>query len=397
MNIENKKKWFSLSPSVFIWRKKEKCLFYDSNTFRSKLFHINTSSVNDFINELQNIDNLYCIDVTEKPDEKVVSFLRELVNLKMGMVVNEKATQGQKPIQLPPILNLQSAVERLDDKEITDLAIGENILEYVHEVHIILDKNQSLGMMQAIIDFIDTLRKSNLYGIRISGYVPALSRSTSFGDFLSLMPALKTIVLEFNDDILDILLSIKELNIENVNILIQVRSIFSKDLLYKVEDFLQSKEINHEYEFLVANEQTVDSINPKIQDIDSKSVNLNPFFDDKNHDFFENNIYLDENDIQNMEMTKKNIFAHQALNTNDFGKLTITPDGKVYANPYFPALGTIEDDIRLLVYKEMIDGASWRRVRDMQPCCDCVYQWLCPSPSNYEIVIDRPNLCHIYP
>jgi len=24
-----------------------------------------------------------------------------------------------------------------------------------------------------------------------------------------------------------------------------------------------------------------------------------------------------------------------------------------------------------------------------------VYQWLCPPPSNYEIAIERPNLCHI--
>jgi hypothetical protein len=34
-------------------------------------------------------------------------------------------------------------------------------------------------------------------------------------------------------------------------------------------------------------------------------------------------------------------------------------------------------------------------IRNQTPCDDCVYQWLCPSPSDYEIAISRPNLCHV--
>ena len=93
--------------------------------------------------------------------------------------------------------------------------------------------------------------------------------------------------------------------------------------------------------------------------------------------------------------TKQNIFAHQALNTNDFGKLTIKSNGKVYANVYQAPIGSIEEDIRSLVYKEMSEGSSWLRLRDMQPCSDCVFQWLCPSPSDYELEIGRPDLCHV--
>ena len=395
MDIENKKKWFSLSPSVFIWRKKEKCLFYDSNTFRSKLFYIDNLGVDNCINELQNTDNLYCIDVTIKPDEKVVSFLTELINLKMGMIVNEAETRGIKPIQLPPILNLQSAVERLNDEELTDLTVGENILEYIHEVHIILSENSDLKTIQSIINFIDTLRKSNLYAIRISGYTLLLNKLINFGQSLNLMPALKIIVLEFDDNILDILFNIKKNGVENISILLQIRYDFNKELFDKVESLFQSSNINYEYEFLVTNEKEFDEVQIKTQDIDTKLVNIKPIFDGNNYTFFENNIYIGESDIRNTEMTKKNIFAHQALNTNDFGKLTITADGKVYANPHFSPLGTTDDDIRLLVHKEMIAGTSWRRIRDMQPCCDCVYQWLCPSPSNYELAIGKPNLCHI--
>ena len=397
MNIENKKMWFSLSPSVFIWRKKERCLFYDSNTFQSKLFCIDHPSVESFISELQDIDNLHCTDVTEKPSEEVISFLKELINLQMGIIVNEEQARGIRPIQLPPMLNLQSAVERLEDKGLTDLTVGENILDYVHEVHIILSENPESQIVQSITNFIDTLKKTGFYAIKISGYTPTLNKLTDFWQSLNSMFALKTIVLDFDNDIPDVLLSIKELGIENISILMYVKSDFNKELLDKVENYLQSEEINHEYEFWVTDEKEFDEIQAKTQDIDAKLVNIKPVFDGSNYAFFENEIFIDENDVQSIELSKKNIFAHQALNTNDFGKLTITADGKVYANPHFPALGTVNDDIRLLVHKEMIAGTSWRRVRDMKPCCDCVYQWLCPSPSNYEIVIDKPNLCHVMP
>jgi pseudo-rSAM protein len=55
----------------------------------------------------------------------------------------------------------------------------------------------------------------------------------------------------------------------------------------------------------------------------------------------------------------------------------------------------MDDDIRNLIYRELMEGKSWLRIRNQAPCTECLYQWLCPSPSNYEIVTGKPNLCHI--
>ena len=85
----------------------------------------------------------------------------------------------------------------------------------------------------------------------------------------------------------------------------------------------------------------------------------------------------------------------EAMKISNFGKLTVMPDGTVYANVNASPLGTIDDSLYSLVYKEFMEGKSWFKVRDEAPCIDCVYQWLCPSPSNYEKVVGRPNLCHI--
>jgi pseudo-rSAM protein len=115
-----------------------------------------------------------------------------------------------------------------------------------------------------------------------------------------------------------------------------------------------------------------------------------------NLSFFEAQVYLTKDDIFSKPLSFREIFAHQKLNTNFFGSLTIMADGKVYANINAPALGVVETDTLLeLVNKEMNDNTAWRRIRDEVPCVACQYQFLCPSPSNYEKIIAKSNLCHV--
>ena len=71
------------------------------------------------------------------------------------------------------------------------------------------------------------------------------------------------------------------------------------------------------------------------------------------------------------------------------------PDGLVFANQNFASIGTIDMPVTELLYKELFHGTSWRRIRDKEPCIECIYQYLCPSPSNYEIAIGQSNLCHM--
>ena len=86
------------------------------------------------------------------------------------------------------------------------------------------------------------------------------------------------------------------------------------------------------------------------------------------------------------------------LNENFFGKMIIMPNGETYSNINHNSLGNAFDDIlsiNKLVYKEMRHGKAWFKVRDEIPCKNCCNKSLCPSPSNYEIVTNRVNLCNI--
>ena len=120
-----------------------------------------------------------------------------------------------------------------------------------------------------------------------------------------------------------------------------------------------------------------------------------PLYNGKNIDFFESNVFTNQDELNTVALNKREIFIRQSLNIHNFGKLTIIANGIVYANVNHAPLGTIDDTIYSIVYKELINGQSWLQIRNQIPCTDCVYQWLCPSPSNYEAIIGKPNLCII--
>ena len=127
-------------------------------------------------------------------------------------------------------------------------------------------------------------------------------------------------------------------------------------------------------------------------------INIRPFFNGSNMAFFKENVFMDLNDLLSSPISKKSIFRHQVLNENFFGKMIIMPNGETYSNINHNSLGNAFDDIlsiNKLVYKEMRHGKAWFKVRDEIPCKNCCNKSLCPSPSNYEIVTNRVNLCNI--
>jgi pseudo-rSAM protein len=90
------------------------------------------------------------------------------------------------------------------------------------------------------------------------------------------------------------------------------------------------------------------------------------------------------------------IFARQKLNTNFFGKIHLFPNGNIKAHPLKNVLGSSKQEpLVKILEKEMITNTTWRIIRDQTPCNECLYQFLCPSPSDYEIVIEKSNLCHV--
>jgi pseudo-rSAM protein len=151
-----------------------------------------------------------------------------------------------------------------------------------------------------------------------------------------------------------------------------------------------------EYVFEVTSLEDCQQAEQIIEQYQIEKYQLKPVYTGDNIVFFEENVFLTKENILSASLSIKDFFANQSMNIYDFGKINIMPNGDAYANVNHPTLGNIyTHSIHEIVYKEIDEGESWSNIRNQIPCNNCVYQWLCPPPSDYEIVIDRPNLCHV--
>jgi hypothetical protein len=128
-----------------------------------------------------------------------------------------------------------------------------------------------------------------------------------------------------------------------------------------------------------------------LQDTESVDYDFKPIAED-NLEFFRKNVFLSEEEILSQKLTKKDIFRHQALNVNQFGTLYVFPDGTIHSAADAPAIGTLEDPVHQTIVRELMENHAWRQTRRlMEPCKNCLYHDLCPSPSVYERVFGVPG------
>lgn len=393
------KKWFYLMPDVFLWTKNESGLIYNSKTGRGYKF-TNNGEIALLTAKLQDHANLYCIEMTclNLKDKELNNFIEKVIKSKSGNML-DLDEDHPTPVILPPLLNLQSDVERLR-KESPEM-IGENVLDNLIEIFIHVNglkyrsnekKNLEFPKIKSLLDSISfsTVGRIHILGEDIMAY-PDIIFLLDILDKMKLKKSfhIRPEVFEKHNNIINYFKN------KQSQLVIEINGFVDFNMVPRIDQILKDSEINLLWIFFISNESEHLKAENIIEQYQIESVEIKPLYNGENLKFFEDYIFLTEADLKHSGLTKREVFAHQALNTNDFGKITITPDGKIYANSYHELLGTIMDDIRKLVYIEMDKGTSWRRLRDMKPCSDCVYQWLCPSPSNYELAIGKPNLCHI--
>jgi len=128
-----------------------------------------------------------------------------------------------------------------------------------------------------------------------------------------------------------------------------------------------------------------------------RSPTFLPYYNKKNLEFFKQNVYVDREIIKTRKPGQHMIDGNGVINMENFGKLTILSNGKVYANVLDPALGTLgKETIYDCVFSELIKGRSWFRVgKNVIPCKMCTFNLLCPPISNYNRAIGRNDLCTI--
>lgn len=393
-----KKYWLILHQHTFLWVKKNEGLIYGTSDKHLFLRFRNEGIVARIINDLLEAQNLYRTSVTE--EELSVREVRELadaiVSSGCGKLVDMEDNEGVT-ISLKPILKIQDTVSfyQVSHENHRDGKIIQNLLKLIIHLNgspygdndiakqIIFPKqnNCTLKSLPLIKEFITSMGEPDfLIEIILVG------NAHKYPEFQELLQFLQTFSFklsvycteeDFKED-------------ESKHLLVQTVSYHILKTDYNRPPINDN---SLSYHFIVSSENEYATACDMIEKYQMRNCRILPVYTEENEEFFKEFVYISEEDIHNLHLSKREIFAHQAINTNLFGTLIIDTDGKVYGDFNSTPLGTIEDGLYMLVYRELTVGHSWLRIRNQKPCCDCIYQWLCPSPSHYEQVIGKQNLC----
>ncbi len=412
--ISKRKYWLYLDSYSFILSNEKIAIIYNSLS-SSKIEVSLNGKLGEIIKDLQLPKNMYCvgIDETELCDKHIGEFVNNLKDLFSGDIV-ETSLCKEKPTVIYPELKLQNQVKTIDSFDNPE--IGRNYLTYLKELTIYVtgECNENCNCCKSAykqalfctknyntVDFtnlIDLLTKLNGTGIGninvLGGDMLKYPKIDELASLLNKIPIRITYHIHYKN-ICNYFENIHKLTNEKSSVSVKVNFPTEKEIINIVNTKLIKQNIPHNWCFLISSEKEYEEYEKICSSTNIENTEIVPLFTGGNIDFFRNNVYLNKEDINAINVNRRELFMRTVINTNNFGRLTIMSDEKVYSNVNFPTIGRINQPLYELVQNELKGGKSWLNIRDKKPCSECVYQLLCPSPTNYEYTLDKVNLCSI--
>gem|GEM_PF-108463 len=410
-----KKYWLYLEPYTFLFERNGHIVIFNSLSNQGKKFK-NNGRIEAVVNQMNDINNMYCVDITEADlkDSDLLDFINYIRNTYSGDLI-DNSSFAKKPVVFVPKFKINKTIEQLQE---TDYKLtSDDVLSYFNELSIYIGGSKPTSMLsdipvykqfdyncdlesqqlpiQAVLSFISQIEHAPLGIVNIlGGNIFTYPELHDFAEGIKHIHAIKIFNTCYND-IPDNLTPYEFLSGEKVKLKVLVDFPLNSKKFDHVVSLIKSSKIEVEWLFAITSMDEYESAERLIDENILDKALIKPVFTGSNLQLFKSNVYLDEEDILNTRLSRDDIFVKQVLNTYDFGKLILMANGKVYANANHQPIGILDEPIVELLLKEMSNNNSWRRIRNQEPCNQCIFQWLCPSPSNYELAIDKANLCSV--
>ena len=374
--------WFAIEPYIFVGLTKQRVLLY--NTLDGVSVESDKTEVVELMLEILQAENCGVVLLTnERYKQKYINgFINDLREKFMGDFIDIDLSKG-KPIQLMPYFNYPDK-QAIYKKH--NFSTHKDVLECLSEISIHVDGTIDVPQLLSFLQSIPGNPIFNLVGNMDE--VEAYSELLLFFDKHS---SPKNIVCSYKN-----VIALQPAFENNFAYRISVNLPIEWNRWQHMMNIILKQTLPVEYIFNISSEEDHLQVEKLIEQFSIENYRLHPVYNGDNIHFFEENVFLSKEDILSTSMSIKDFFSRQVMNIYDFGKINIMPDGETYANLNYSSLGNIyTDSIYEIVQKEIDEGKSWFRIRNQAPCDECVYQWLCPSPSNYEMDLGRPNLCNV--
>jgi pseudo-rSAM protein len=409
MEHKEKKQWLCLENWVYAAIRPEQLMLYNTRTGQYMISEEQQHlAIVAKMHERQNL-GVILFEAAWADNASVLQFIDEAVEKNIFSL--EDFQEGQlKPIRLMPVLNIQKDVERLKGE--SDRSIGETSLHYLTEMSLYVNESCSLDCKhcgQSQKQFMCCGKNKDTSALDASiltkiatqiKYAPILKLNIMGGDIFS-YPLLDKIMELFDDKKEQIHFWSHYKNFDNQhndgnwNIIVDFP--VDEQILLRCVATNTKETAQYHYHFIVQSEDEVNLVEKMANNFDIQNFEMHPYYNGANIDFFKVGVFLNEEDILGNTVSQRRIFCNQALNSNFFGGLTVLSNGDVAANLNTPILGNIATTSLLeLITKELKQNTAWRKTKNEQPCNECLFQYLCPPISNYEMIFKRQNLCTLY-
>ena len=374
--------WFKIEPYVHISIVNSNVLLY--NTFDGSFIESKDIEIVKLLKETLLKENCGVVLLTAERYnlDNIRKFIMELRAKYMGDIIDIELSKS-KPVQIMPFTSLLN-IQELFKKQ--NFPTGKKILEYLSEISIYVDYNTNIMDLNSFLKSLP-----NISTVNIIGNLKDVANYKELLLVLDQFPSLKKITCNYSN-----VISLQPEFVNNFSYSILINYPIDISKWNYSRRLLLNQSIPFECIFEVTSMDNYSQINKFIEEFGIEKHQLKPVYTGDNIDFFKENVFLTKDDILSTPLSISDFFINQSMNIFDFGKIAIMSNGDIYANVNYPILGNIHThSIYEIISKELEEGRSWLRIRNQAPCNTCLYQWFCPSQSNYEIAIGRPNLCHV--
>ena len=397
--------WFYLSPKVYVTSKENIFLYHTESGAR---LEVTERHLKDLLQAVYEPKNLGVVEFPQElwKQEGTHDLIEQMLSLHMAGLIPIDREQG-KPINFLPILNLQKDVDKAVSIGELSLVV-DDLLSYLSRLTLCLGGGRLCPSYLSRVwreQEAHWMSPSLLYSLLEQARHSRLKQVGLYADSLFLHPQIKEILglLESYEYDYQLWMSAKHYLQHQGRIetyLCSMKRSYHLSLLAsatELEDLARMSEVDLQltsWHFLIEDEAQYARVEQFAERWCIVQSELVPIYTGDNLPFFEEYIYLSEDDIFSEPIEMRRIFCNQKLNSNDFGALTVLPTGECRVSLNTPALGNLmQTSLLEILYKELTTNTAWRKTRNSGKCQKCFFQYLCPPPSSYEQVIGREDLC----
>lgn len=415
------KYWFFLEPQVYVAVKGNNLLLYNLATGKY-LTYFDQLPLIDFILKLTQEKNLYALEVSEDfiKANGLKSLIDDILEHFMGDIVDVSLSgkERKKPFIMPPQFDIQTGsrdpVRRtyknvdkdsfLAIDELTFYVTGhcdKNCIEcstaYKQFLWCTRGKHDSELRLEDIEKVLDETRACRLKKINIiGGDLTRYSRLDELVDLLNEKNVPINYYIHFRHLKKKPMEKLKRIGPRsNILALVESSSLRNPDNVKHLKEEISEP---LKLTFLVQDEPGLVNLEKAVEELNINTFSVQPYFNHRNLNFFKENVFTDEESLNESFPDLDAIKARQSYNTLNYGKLFIMSDKHIHSGLNASPLGTIDDKTMAeAVILELTEQGNWLTARrNVTPCKDCLFDAICPPLSGVEYAAGINNTCHLW-